>query len=223
MGQKITVTKALCSLRGSGVTAYLASCSCLFHYPPLPMWRECISGKRDSPYGISAPGRINYFPTVHPPRPKDKRTREDRMIRAIDVYKQLQFVERCGLWLLSHVDLEDANLLWCLIQTSTTGQRPGFNFRDAAAYRARSITKSNNWKDPEVMAHIERLATLRKVAETQLRSVWDLWQPTLQRHLMTSKRKNPSVYKSYENNSFYTIPISPPPGPAGAAPLQQIG
>lgn len=198
MGQKITVVKALCSLRGGGVASYLAGCSVLFQFPPLPMWRECLKGKRESPYGVSGPGRINYFPVVHPPKSKEPPSREERMSRAIDIFNKVDLLTQCGLWLFSHIDVEDSNLIWCLIQTADSGRKTAFNYRNAAAYRIKH--HSENWKNKT--HHVE---TLRKCEQGRLRACWGMWKPKLEECLASSRKNNQTTFDTYEKVFFYAV------------------
>lgn len=199
MARKITVTKALCSLRGTGVTCWLADCSRRFHFQILPMWQDSLAGKRQSPTGISAPGRINYVGTIRAPKPKERYTKEDRMLRSIDVFEKLPFISQCGLWLFSYIESEDANLIWCLIQTSISSRNGiGFNFRDAAIYRIK--TQKASWKDSYKQSLVDR----RTQEECKLRAAWKKWQPILKSLLLSSKEKNPYLFKDYEKTYFFS-------------------
>lgn len=206
---KITVTKALCSLQGLSVCEYLAGCSSHFHFPQLPMWRECLAGKRESETGVVEPHKTYPRPNLDPPEQRrEALTREDRMQRAIDVFSRLGFLEQCGLWLFSHIDPEDQNLVWTLIRTSSGGDaRPGFHYRRAAEYRHPRRNR-RNWKDSKQREkyHLQLDRTRADEAQ-QLKRLWRKWEPILSRALEKCVQEYPEIFDSYEK--YQKIPRPP--------------
>lgn len=197
MSVRITVTKALCSLRGINACTYLAGCSTLFHFPPMPMWRQAVSGRSESPFGITAPGRIYYYATLPPTKPKDKVTREDRMVRALDLYARLNPLQQCGLWLLSHVDLEDSNLLWVLIESSSNN---GWHYRDAAKRRI-PRDGAKKWKDSALKKRYHaQVDTRRGLEKKAFQAVWERWKPELEARLEEARRNNPAFFEGYKKH-----------------------
>lgn len=168
------------------------------------MWREALSGRYQSATGVRRPHKAYPRPALDPPeKPKEALSREERMQRAIDVFSKLSPLQQCGLWLFSHIEAEDQNLIWCLIASSSN---EGWHYRDAAKRRVPRGGK-RNWKDGrEKERYHAQIDSRRSVEKQLLRKCWLHWEPVLTQLLFATRKNYAFQSKTYEKVEKSSLP-----------------
>lgn len=189
--RKITVTKALCSLRGFHLAAHLGGCASKVQYQPSGMWRNVAAARRTKVVKVADVDKIY----------KEQRDHEDLMIQMIEQYNRLPFIQQCGLWLLSHVEPQDVDLVWCLIHTSRGGAGSSMRFDFGAAAQSRCKIRGRvSWKDEQKRLSLK---AMRELELTRLRQAWGAWKPRLEYELQVMDKKYHSLFRAYEKNNFF--------------------